>query len=211
MKNILIFAPHGDDEWLGMGGYILKEIKNNSIVNVVFCTDGFNDEHSSIRLNEIKKVSEIVGFNYEVLYHNMDKKLNTISDAELVGKLDYYLELYKPDEVFCCYRSHHQDHKKLYDCCQSALRLKEYYIPKLFGLYEYPFINEENKINGGLMYIDISDVIEQKKEIFKLYKSQNKKLPSPLSINGIDTLAKFRGMNCGKTYAELIYIQRIIL
>jgi hypothetical protein len=60
------------------------------------------------------------------------------------------------------------------------------------------------------MYVDISNSINKKLEAFKLYKSQNKKSPSPLTVESVKTLAAMRGMQCGKEYAELIYVQKII-
>ena len=175
MKTILIISPHGDDELLGMGGYIINEISKGSKVHVMFGTDGSNEEYSKIRIKEIDTVSKFIGFTYEILYHNMD-----------------------------------QDHEFIYECGKAAMRLKEGFIPSIYGLYEYIFIDPLSLPQGGLMYIDISNSINKKIEAFKLYKSQNKKSPSPLSVENVSTLAKMRGMQCGKEYAELIYIQKII-
>lgn len=35
MKKILIIAPHGDDEVLGCGGYMLDQIKKGAEVHVL--------------------------------------------------------------------------------------------------------------------------------------------------------------------------------
>ena len=75
---------------------------------------------------------------------------------------------------------------------------------------KYIFVDPLSLPQGGLMYVDISNSINKKLEAFKLYKTQNKKSPSPLTIENIEILAKMRGMQCGKQFAELIYIQKII-
>ena len=98
----------------------------------------------------------------------------------------------------------------MYECARVCMRLKEGWIPKIYGLYEYIFVDPLSLPQGGLMYIDISNSIDKKLEAFKLYKSQNKKSPSPLNVNNIKTFAAMRGLQCGKEYAELIYIQKII-
>ena len=92
----------------------------------------------------------------------------------------------------------------------AATRLKESFNPEILGLYEYPFINNGYIPKGGLMYIDISNEFDKKIKAFQLYKSQNKKYPSPLNIEAIEILAKMRGMECGCKFAELIYIKKIV-
>ena len=210
MKKILIISPHGDDELLGMGGYIINEIQKGHKVHVMFGTDGTNEENSKLRIKEIESVSKFIGFTYEIMYHNMDGTLYQISKNDIIGKIDKRINELKPDEFYSCYPSHHQDHEFIYECCKAAMRLKEGFIPSIYGLYEYIFIDPLSLPQGGLMYIDISKSINKKLEAFKLYKSQNKKSPSPLTIDSVKTLAKMRGVQCGKQFAELIYIQKII-
>lgn len=212
MKKILIVSPHGDDELLGIGGYIINEINNGSKVHVIFGTDGYpENDNSKIRAKEIDEVSKFIGFTYEILYHNMDCLLYTIDKREITKRIDKCIEDFKPDEFYCCYPSHHQDHQTLYECSKVCMRLKEGWIPKIYGLYEYIFIDPLSFPQGGLMYIDISKSINKKLESFKLYKSQNKQSPSPLSCESIKTMNALRGVQCGKEYAELLYIQKIIL
>lgn len=210
MKTILVLSPHGDDELLGMGGYIINEIQKGNKVHVIFGTDGVSEENSKIRIQEIESVSKFIGFTYEILYHNMDGILYKVDKKDIVGKIDNIINELKPDEFYCCYPSHHQDHEFIYECGKASMRLKEGWIPKVYGLYEYIFIDPLSLPQGGLMYIDIKYAIDKKLDAFKLYKTQNKKSPSPLNIDSINTLAKMRGIQCGKEYAELIYIQKLI-
>lgn len=140
----------------------------------------------------------------------MDGVLYKVSKNDIINKIDKRINELKPDEFYCCYPSHHQDHEYIYECGKAAMRLKDGWIPKFYGLYEYIFVDPLSLPQGGLMYIDISNSIDKKLEAFKLYKSQNKKSPSPLTIESIKTLSQMRGMQCGKQFAELIYIQKII-
>jgi LmbE family N-acetylglucosaminyl deacetylase len=211
MKKILIISPHGDDELLGIGGYIISEINKGSMVHVIFGTDGYpENDNSVIRAKEIDEVSKFIGFTYEILFTDMDCLLYSMDKRKITKRIDKRIEEFKPNEVYCCYPSHHQDHQVMYECTEICMRLKEGHIPEIYGLYEYPFIDVNHAPKGGLMYIDISNTLDKKLEAFCLYKSQNKSLPSPLSVGGIKTLAQMRGMQCGKNYAELVYIQKII-
>lgn len=211
MKKILIVSPHGDDELLGMGGYIINEIEKGNKVHIIFGTDGYpENDNSIIRAKEIEEVAKFIGFSYEILYHNMDCLLYTIDKREITKKIDERIEIFKPDEFYCCYPSHHQDHETMYECARICMRLKEGWIPKIYGLYEYIFVDPLSLPQGGLMYVDISKSIDKKVKAFTLYKSQNKKSPSPLNTNDIKIFSAMRGLQCGKQYAELIYIQKII-
>ncbi len=211
MKQIMIISPHGDDEILGLGGYIINEIQKGNKVHIIFGTDGYpENDNSIIRANEIADVAKFVGFTYEILYHNMDCLLYTIDKREITRIIDKRIEELKPDEFYCCYPSHHQDHETMYECSRICMRLKTGWIPRIYGVYEYPFINNGCIPEGGLLYIDITYSFDKKLKAFELYKSQNKKYPSPLNNDSIETLAKMRGMECGCKYAELIYIKKII-
>ena len=93
----------------------------------------------------------------------------------------------------------------------ASLRLRQGFMPRFVALYEYPFILNQNiNISGGLWYHDITDSLDEKIEIFNVYKSQIKPAPSPLNPEGIRQLAMVRGTECSVKYAELFYLQKMI-
>lgn len=210
-KKILILSPHADDEILGCGGYMLKEIAQGAQVHVVYGTIGGDDVRQNFdeRMAETKAVAAAVGFTFDVLYYHRDTLLDTIPARDIITAIDKHIAQFEPDEVFVNYPSNHQDHIKLYECTRTAMRLKEGYMPPFFALYEYPFISSTDRLNGGTLYLDITDCIEQKVELFHLYKSQVKLSPSPLNETGIRSLAAMRGLECGCPFAEKFYIQHI--
>lgn len=210
-KKILIIAPHADDEVLGCGGYMLSEISKGAKVHVWFGTIGGRDyrQKYDVRDTELKEVAKAVGFTYGIFARGYDAEMDELNDREVITSLDEVIKEFEPDEVFVNYPSRHQDHKKVYECAMAAMRLKEGYMPPMFALYEYPFITGVEMPNGGYMYVDISDKIEEKSDIFELYASQVKESPSPLNRDGIKALARIRGMECGVKYAEMFYIQRM--
>lgn len=212
MKKILIIAPHSDDEILGCGGYMLSQIKQGAQVHVVFGTVGGCDVRQPLerRLQEVDTVARETGYSYDILYHNKDAEMDTLPAREITTAIDGVLAKFKPDEVFVNYPSHHQDHVVMYQCTKAAMRLKEDVAPSLFALYEYPFVNSADKIPGGLFYYNINEFIDEKIRLFYHYKTQIKTLPSPLNEDGIRALARMRGLECGHTYAEMFYVQRIV-
>ncbi len=211
-KTILVIAPHADDEVLGCGGYMIKEIEKGAKVYVLFGTIGGSDVRQPIdeRKSEVEKVAKACGFDYGVIAYNYDAMMDKIEDKKIIGVIDKAIADLKPDEVLVNYPSRHQDHKKMYECCMAAMRLKEGFMPPFFALYEYPFITNMEVPNGGLFYYNIEDVLDRKVSLFGLYKTQVKASPSPLNEEGIRSIARMRGMESGVKYAEMFYIQKLV-
>ena len=213
-KTIMVIAPHADDEVLGCGGYLLHQVKEGARVVVVLGTIGGVNERQNfeMRLAEATQVNKKLGSELFYLFKNKDAMLDTVPSLEITAKLDQYIEQYRPDEIFINYRSRHQDHIKMYDCAMASMRLKEGYMPKLIALYEYPFVSDGlDIVRGGKIYHDITDNINEKVALFNLYASQVKDAPSPLNESGIKSLASIRGLECGMKYAEMFYVQKMIL
>lgn len=214
-KKILVIAPHADDEILGCGGYLLSQKKEGAEIHVLFGTIGGSHklQHLEERIKEARKATDAIGASFNIAYTNKDAELDTLGAKEIVTKIDSELDFFKPDEVFINYPSTHQDHIKIYECAMAAMRLRDGYFPKFVALYEYPFIlNQSIEISGGKMFFNIEEYIDQKCNIFcDCYSSQVRGGMSPLNRDGIVELAKLRGKQCGSKYAELFYIQRMVL
>ena len=213
-KRILVIAPHADDEVLGCGGYLLHQAEEGAAICILIGTVGGKDKRQNfkVREREFMDVLQAIGAKGQFLFKNMDAMLDTVPSFDLTKKIDYYIDLLRPDEIFINYRSRHQDHIKMYDCAMASIRLREGYMPKFVALYEYPFVSDGlDIVRGGKVYHDISDVIQSKVELFKLYGSQVREAPSPLNANGIRKLASIRGLECGMEYAEMFYVQKMLL
>lgn len=211
MKKILVIAPHADDEVLGVGGYLLHESKKGNSIYIIYGAIGGEDIRQDVnkRLEEVDSVCGVIDARYTCLYLNKDAELDTVPSRDIVSKLDKLVDEIKPEEVFINCTSHHQDHKKLYECAMASMRQREGYVPKMVALYEYPCLEPGEVIDGGRWYHDITDVIEEKCSLMELYKTQIRKEPSPINANGIKSLASIRGRECGSEYAELFYIQKM--
>lgn len=213
MKKILIISPHADDEILGCGGYILSELAKGSKIRIVIgAVGGTINQARNMRCAELESVkSALKDVEYYVMRYDLDARLDTVPAFDITSIIDKHIAEFQPDEFFVNYPSHHQDHIKVHECAMAALRLKESYMPPLVALYEYPYIlNHCELINGGRWYHDISKNLDKKCELFELYSSQVKPEPSPLNRNGIETLARTRGFECGRQYAEMFYIQKLM-
>ncbi len=212
MKNLVI-VPHGDDEVLGLGGYILEKISRHDEFCVVYVAVGRDEETADQRESEIRRVLFHLGASqHSILFRGKDGMMDQIPDKDLVSMIEDQIDRFRPDRIFLPYKSHHQDHKKVYDCGMAAVRLRNKHFVPFVALYEYPFVgNSINHIEGGRMYFDITDWMEKKVKLFYYYESQVKEPPSPLNEEGIQSLARLRGLESGTKYAEMFYIQRLVV
>lgn len=212
-KKILVIAPHADDEILGCGGYLLHQKAKGADITIVIGTIGGSDKRQDFntRFAEFDSVCDELNAARLVLHDGMDAMLDTIPAYDITSKLNNVIDDIRPDEVFINYRSLHQDHIKMYECALASVRLREGYAPRLVALYEYPFATTQvGPIGGGFMYHDISDCIEEKISLFEKYASQVRESPSPLNREGISALARIRGVECGCSYAEKFYVQKMM-
>lgn len=214
MKRILVLSPHADDEVLGVGGYLLHQRDKGADIYIVIAVIGGPDKLQNFeeRRKEFCAVCDRLNVKERMyLFQGLDAHLDIVPSYSVISEIDKIIDRIRPDEIFINYSSHHQDHKKLYSCAMASLRLRDGYSPKLVALYEYPFIGGHSDfINGGRWYHDISDVIDDKIDMFYLYKSQVRKSPSPLNEEGIRSLAKIRGVESGVEYAEMFYVQKLM-
>ncbi|MBR5736069.1 MAG: PIG-L family deacetylase [Bacteroidales bacterium] len=212
-KRILVISPHADDEILGCGGYLASQRDKGSDIHIAYATIGIkgDPEKEAVRVQEAATVCSRLRATHQILIENCDGELDMVPTRFFVTQYDAIFDAFQPDELFINYPSWHQDHKKVYDSAMAALRFRQGFMPRFVALYEYPFILNQNiNISGGLWYHDITDSLDEKIEIFNLYKSQIKKAPSPLNADGIRQLAMVRGTECYVKYAELFYLQKMI-
>lgn len=216
-KRILIIVPHADDEVLSFGSYIYDNIKLGHEIYIRYLAVG--GDHPKLdyttRVNESKLACNILGVDYNnvgIYYQGFDSTTDQIPISKIIAKIDYDLDHLKPDVVLSCYPSSHQDHKILYSAFMAAMRLRDGWMPNRVGLGEYPFIlTSLNTPDGGKWYHPMdSESFNAKLKAFGAYASQLKPPPSPLGIRGVEILANTRGLECGREYAELIYIQKLI-
>lgn len=216
-KKILVIAPHADDDILAFGGYLIDEIAKGAEVHMRIGTIGgvHKLQNFDVRIKEFESVMEGLGIppeRYSYYYKGYDAEMEKITIREIATKIDADLDSIRPDEVFCCYPSTHQDHIRMHQAFMVSMRLRDGYMPPLVAFGEYPFILTSMDIpNGGRWYHPLSqETLSKKVELFLRYKTQVKPSPSALGERGVIQLASTRGFESGVEYAELFYIQKIV-
>jgi LmbE family N-acetylglucosaminyl deacetylase len=110
ITNIVIIAPHPDDEIFGLGGFLTKMKEKNIKIYLIYLTDGEasipnRPETASMRISLSKTVLNRLDINERNIFrlHFLDSKLPTPDSKyfnEIVNTLKLILEKIKFTEVF---------------------------------------------------------------------------------------------------------------
>ena len=120
-KIVLIVAPHADDETLGCGGTILRNLESGAEVHWLLITKmcesyGYSQIQVQKRKDEIELVSNTYGFSGVHQLNFQPASLDTIPKSELINSLSAVINEVKPEVVYTVYRNDaHSDHEVVYD------------------------------------------------------------------------------------------------
>ncbi len=218
MKRVLVFAPHPDDEVLGVGGTMKKHSDFGDEVYVCVCTKGqapyFNEESASIKQKHAVKANDILGVK-EVLFLNFPStRLENVSRIELNNAiLDTILKI-KPNVVYIPHFGDMQkDHKIIAEAAMVALR--PIYEWKVTEIYSYETLSEtewntphaKNTFIPNV-YVEIEKQLEYKLKAMEEYTSELKEHPHPRSIQIISALSSLRGSTINVKSAEAFTLIR---
>jgi LmbE family N-acetylglucosaminyl deacetylase len=172
-EKILVFAPHIDDETIGLGGTLIRFKEFNAEVHVVFVTNGSKsngsvkrDNISAQRVLEIETIRDDLGiFDISYLDYEDGEVYKQAKPADFLR----FIEKVKPSLIFTTpFIDAHLDHVHTAHAVAEALKLSDH---KPRSVFEYeincPFPPEN--IN---CLVDISKEYNKKVELTKVFKSQ---------------------------------------
>ena len=219
-KSVLCVVAHPDDEALGVGGTLIKHIKQGDDVNIVIFSLGetsklSKDINSARRLKSAKDWSNEVGSNIYSILNYPDQKFDTISKLEIIQSLEKILKNLKPDIIY----THHDgdinhDHQIVSQTLLTALRPMSVLNLKseirtfetISSTEQSPYI--DRYIFKPNFYVDVEDVWTKKIKALKKYYTEMGIYTHPRSIKSIEALAIKRGSESGLKKAEAFCIIR---
>ena len=217
--KVLIFAPHRDDEVIGVGGTILKRKAAGDHISVCLVTaregDILPDCTQRIH-NEMKRAHAYMGVDQYIGFPFGANKLETFSRLDFNRAFDEAVEQVEPDEVYIPFWGDMQkDHQMTADGAMVALRAKKSYAPRRIYAYETlseTGINVPSVQNAFIpnVYEDISDFLEGKLEAMSFYQSQLHQFPDLRALETVEALARFRGATVNVKAAEAFMLVREI-
>ena len=192
--NILAIGAHPDDIEIGCGGSLIKYNRAGHNVFLLIMTAGEMGGDADIRKNEQLESAKVIEAKDVIFkdYPDTNLPLNKI----LISNIEAVVKKTKPELIFVNYtHDTHQDHRTLAKGTISATR----YIKNVL-FYEVPTTHDFNPS----VYVDITDVIEQKVGCLEAHASQVMKT----NIEGLSIVeiakssATFRGIQGRVKFAE---------
>jgi len=213
MNKILVIAVHPDDETLGCGGTLLKHKANGDEIHWLIATDikeleGFEKTTVEKRGEEIDKVKELFRFSSVNRLGLSTTKIDEYSMSDLISKISSIINKVKPNIIYLPFKSDvHSDHKYIFDAAYSCTKtfrypfIKKIYMMETLSETEFaPSTKEDSFVPN--VFIDISNYMDKKIEIMKVFENEIGEHPFPRSERNIWALGTLRGATCGCDYAE---------
>tara|TARA_Y100000593_G_scaffold92951_1_gene186148 strand:- start:729 stop:1376 length:648 start_codon:yes stop_codon:yes gene_type:complete len=214
MNNILAIGAHSDDVEFGCFGTLIKHIEDGDKVNILIMSTG-DISHSvtgevirkaSQTSTESKNASELIGANLIQLdFPDRQVPFNSESITE-IETLIYDLNI---DTIYTHWGGDtHQDHINTLQSSLSAGRL----VGNVLCYEQVPVPRVTNVYPVANYYVDITDYMDKKIEACKCHESQIKKY-SNMGVDMLDTLdvlARYRGNQINKKYAEAFDILKMV-
>lgn len=210
--QLLVIAPHPDDESIGCGGTIIRRVDEGWTVHVaVVSAFGVVSPSGEVkctleqRLEEFQNACAELGVHStEMIFTEAWMPTGEIPMRELVTRLDRILQQCPYQEVLFPGLSYHDHHRTVREATWSALRARPNRRLELRALaYEMPYGDwHPEREQGAPWYVDITGYLEKKIAAVAHYRTQLQPAPFPLSLNALERLAAKRGTECGVPLAE---------
>lgn len=218
---ILCVAPHPDDETLGCGMTLLRNVAEGAAVHWLIMTSmhaaqGFSAERIANRDAEIEQVARAYGF---VGVHRAGlptTRLDTLPMGDLVGAVSAVVAKIRPRTVYLPYRNDvHSDHAAVFDA--AAACCKSFRYPSIRQVYAYETLSETEfglrPDDPGFrpnLFVDGTPWLERKLEIMRLFKGEMGDFPFPRSAECLRAQAMLRGSQAGVRAAEAFMVLKEI-
>lgn len=207
MKRILVLAPHTDDGEFGCGATLAKLIEEgNEVFYAAFsaCKQSVRkDLPSDILETEVKEATKVLGIRSDHLIL-LDYNVRTFSyrRQEILDDILKIREITKPDIVFMPSTNDiHQDH---YTIAFEGIRA---FKNSSILCYEVPW----NNFTFHTTAFQSISACNLQKKIDAISKYQSQKGRPYANEDFIRSLAKTRGIQIGKEYAEVFEVIRWML
>jgi len=216
--NVLVIAPHADDEVLGCGGTMARHAAMGDRVYVLVITRGipelFPPEEIERIRQELRVAHKILGVVDTLFLDFPAPKLDVVPEYKLAEAISNVIRSLQPDILYLPYRGDiHVDHQAVYHAAMVAVRPINNIPVRRVLCYETLSETEWGGPFGDVafipnVFVDITKFLDKKLEAMSAYRSQLKNPPHPRSLRSIEALAYLRGGTVGVHAAEAFVLVR---
>lgn len=219
-RNLLVIAPHADDEILGCGGVMARAIAEGARVEVCVVTQGAPHIFSDAVLQQIREealaVHRDMGVRNTHFLEFPAPLLDQTANHELSDAIRKVILEQRPDTVLIPHQGDiHHDHTAVFNTALVACRPLDDSPVKRIYAYETLSETEWAPPRGDTWfvpntYVSIDGYLDAKVAAMNGYASQVRQAPHPRSEAGIRALAAHRGYTVGIPAAEAFTLIREI-
>lgn len=200
--NVLILAPHPDDECIGCGGTICLHVARGDNVSAVFLTSGelglkhlSREEAWRVREREAKRAGRILGLSELQFLRCRDWFLGDEIETAATALLPI-LQRIKPELIYLPHDLEwHPDHKAAWPILRAALAHGKDPAPELRAYEVWTPLPEYGHVEN------VTSVMTQKLKAIRAHASQLKEFNYVTAIRGLN---QYRGVLAGNCkYAEV--------
>lgn len=227
MERILVVAAHPDDEVLGCGGTIAWHAARGDEVHVLILAEGVTSREqqrdrlaASGELHELALAAQAahraLGSASLQMEDFPDNRMDSVDLLDIVKRVEEAIRVHAPGAVY----THHcgdvnVDHRRIHEAVVTACRSTPGATVKQLLFFEVASSTEWQPPGSAApflpnVFVDISQVLEQKIAALDCYASEMRAFPHPRSIQAVRALAQWRGATAGLPAAEAFMLGRQI-
>jgi len=223
--RIAVIVAHADDEVLGCGGTLKRHTLAGDEVWTIVMADGETSRYADpsvadakariVRRQEAaKQASDILGVQHMHLHAFPDNRLDTKPLLDIVKAVERHIHEIQPHIIY----THHAgdvnvDHRLVHEAVITACRPGPGHPVEDLLFFETLSSTEWQPAHSAQpflpnWFVDISSTLEHKLAALKHYDEEMRPWPHPRSYEGVEHLARWRGITVGCAAAEAFILGR---
>jgi N-acetylglucosamine malate deacetylase 1 len=220
-KKVLAVFAHPDDEILGCGGALSEHSASGDEVVVLLLATGLTsrgevkpEEIEQLR-NQAREAADIVGAERVEFGDFPDNEMDTVPLLEVVKRIEKLVAQFPPDVIYTHFAGDlNIDHQITNRAVLTAMRplpgspASEILTCEINSSTEW--LAPPTATFAPTDFLDISAHLNNKLAAMTCYRQELREWPHPRSLEGIRTLAAWRGTQIGRNAAEAFLCARRI-
>lgn len=217
-KKVLIVEAHSDDSCISIGGFLEKFKDDYEYHFFLTAVSTVKLHHTGVvsRTDRIKEYENFIS-DFKGIWHyngeapfDFDSRLDKVPRREIVSVIEDVIGKVQPDMLIFQGPSFHHDHTIVYEATVAATRPTARFCPPEMYVMENPTyvhsIGPSTDFKPNLYCKLTPDEIQQKLDRFRIcFPSQIRDGDKNyLSLEGIRSLARYRGIEAGCEFAEAL-------
>lgn len=211
--NVLLVVAHPDDEILGAGAAIQQIKKVGGKVTAFALSNSSPTRENELR-EKMAASDEIIGIDKSECEYYETMKFGQYSRYQMVRAIEKRIIESEPDIIFTHFPGDlHRDHQITAELVAEAARLPQRgtgYSKPITAIFQMEILsstdwNYKNEFSPNAYFPATKDQIKEKAKALLIYDGVLRPDPHPRTEESLLALARYRGGQCGASYAEAFH------